>query len=241
MTSAKLAKVAGLLLIIGPAVDLLVSVSRPATFPTEIPGGVQAVMQAGVFDAAGSGTLHRLMVDIGFIAAFGLLIGFWALDRVMGDTDGRGHLRKIGMIFLTVALGVRTAAFAMGFLLGTTVAFLPREALEGSALDTAVMFLVMEGSLAIFATILVLVGAAFFAVSLMNANLLGPDKLLNGLMGVVPAVVGSALLLVAPLAPDAIFGLVIAGNLVTMVQVAWIILLGVALVRKSDSFTAVNA
>ena len=103
------------------------------------------------------------------------------------------------------------------------------------------MFLVMEGSLAIFATILVLVGAAFFRGVPDECQPAGSGQATERSDGGRPAVVGSALLLVAPLAPDAIFGLVIAGNLVTMVQVAWIILLGVALVRKSDSFTAVNA
>lgn len=242
MTSAKLAKIAGLLLVIGPLVDTLAGVSRPGHFPTEAPGGVQAAMAAGVQGAASNPTLYQLLVSIGFIASLGLLIGFWCLDRLMGDSDGRGHLRKIGMVFLKVALGVRTAGFAMGFLLGTTLLFVPREALDaGPTLETAILFLVMEGSLLIFAMILTLVGVAFFAVSLMSANLLGPDKLLNGLMAVATAVIGSALLLLSPFVQDAIFGLYLAGNLVTIVQIVWIILLGAALLRKGDSFIPGNA
>lgn len=239
MKSIRSAKVAGWFLVIGPLVDVLVSVGRPGTFPGESPDGVQAAMQAGVHAAASNPTLYQLMVDFGFIASFGLLIGFWGIKQVMADTDGRGHLRRLGMVILTIALGVRSAAFAMGFLFATTLSFTPLEALDsGPALDTAVMFLVMEGSLGVFATMLTLAGVAFFAVSMMNAGLFGPDRLVNSLMGVVPAVVTSLLLLGAPFFSDGIFTSYVIGNVVALVQVAWIIVLGAVLVRKGDSLTA---
>lgn len=193
-------------------------------------------MQSGVHSAAENGTLLQLLVEVGFIASFGLLFGFWFLNRLMGDSDGRGHRRKIGLMILGVALAVRTASFAMGFLLATTVNYAPSGALDsGSGLDTAVMFLVMEGSLAIFATILNLVGVAFFVSSVTNASLLGSNRVLNGLIAIAPAVVAPFLLLLAPFLGDGIFTVYVTGNVIALVQVAWIIVLGAALVKKSGS------
>lgn len=238
VAKANIAKTAGWLLFLGPLLDVVVSVSRPGTFPGEDPGGVQAAMQAGVHSAAENGTLFQLLVEVGFVVSFGLLIGFWFFNRLMGDSDGRVHLRRIGLMILAVALAVRTAAFAMGFLLGTTIIYAPAGALDaGPGLDTAVMFLVMEGSLGVFATILNLVGVAYFVSSVINAKLLGSSRTLNRLMATGPAVVAPFLLLLAPLLGDGIFTFYVIGNVVTLVQVAWIILLGAALIRKSGSLS----
>ena len=178
MNTRKTVKIAGLLLLIGPLVDLVVSISRPGSFPGDHPDGAQGAMQAGVQSAASNSAMVQLMVDLGFIASFGLLFGFWCVSRFMSDSDGRAHLRKAGLMILTVALAVRTASFGMGLLLATTLKFSPPGALEaGPALDTAVMFLVMEGSFSVFATILNLAGVALFATSVMNANLMGSNNL----------------------------------------------------------------
>lgn len=240
MTSAKLGKIAGWLLVIGPVVDVLVNLFRPGNFPGEHPDGPQAALQSVVRDLSGNTTMFHVMVDIEFIAAFGLLLGFWAVTRIMGDTDGRGHLRKMGLLIFVVALAVRTASAAMGFLLGTVVGFTPADALTGDALDTAVMFFVMEGALGVFATILILVGGALFAASLMDADLIGADRTLARLMGIAPAIVGCFLLLLAPLMENGVFGLYLAGNLITLIQVVWMILLGAALLRKADTLPAMS-
>ena len=236
MNTAKIAKIAGLLLLIGPLVDLIASVSRPGSFPSDHAEGVQAAMQAGVHSAASNGTFLQLLVDVGFIASFGLLFGFWCVDRFMSSDDGRAHLRKAGLMVLGIALAVRTASFAMGLLLATTVNFAPAGTLDaGPGLDTAVMFLVMEGSLSVFATILNLAGVALFATSIMNANLMGSNNLLTGLLVIAPAVVGPILLLLAPFLDDGIFAVYLVGNVVGLVQVIWIIVFGAVLIRKSDS------
>ena len=236
MSTAKTAKIAGLLLLIGPLVDLVVSVSRPGSFPSDHADGAQAAMQAGVHSAASNGTFVQLLVDLGFIASFGLLFGFWCVDRFMSADDGRAHLRKAGLMILGVALAVRTASFAMGLLLATTINFAPAGALEaGPGLDTAVMFLVMEGSFSVFATILNLAGVALFATSIMNARLMGSNSLLTGLLVIGPAVVGSFLLLLAPLLGDGVFAVFLIGNIVALVQVVWIIVFGAVLIKKSDT------
>ena len=101
----------------------------------------------------------------------------------------------------------------MGLLLATTINFAPAGALDaGPGLDTAVMFLVMEGSFSVFATILNLAGVALFATSVMNANLMGSNNLLTGLLVIGPAVVGSFLLLLAPLLGDGVFAVFLIGN-----------------------------
>ena len=236
VNTAKIAKIAGLLLLIGPLVDLLVSISRPGSFPSDHADGPQAVMQAGVQSAASNGTFVQLLVDVGFIASFGLLFGFWCVDRFMSSDDGRAHLRKAGLMILGIALAVRTASFAMGLLLATTINFAPAGALDaGTGLDTAVMFLVMEGSFSVFATILNLAGVALFATSVMNAGLMGSNNLLTGLLVIVPAVVGPFLLLLAPFLDNGIFAVFRVGNLVALVQVLWIVVVGAVLINKSDS------
>ena len=236
MSSKKTAKVAGWLLFIGPLVDLVVSISRPGSFPGENPDGVQAAMQEGVQSAASNSAMVQLLVNVGFIASFGLLFGFWCVHRFMSDTDGRAHLRKAGLMVLTVALAIRTASFGMGLLLATTLKFSSPGALEmGGALDTAVMFLVMEGAFSVFATILNVAGVALFATSVMNANLMGSNKMLTGLLVVAPAVVAPFLLLLAPFLENSIFVVYVMGNMVALVQVLWIIVFGAVLIRKSDS------
>ena len=242
MKSSNLARIAGWLLVAGPAVDIAASVSRPGTFPQEGPGGVQAAMQAGVQAAAGNPALFQLVVDVGFIASLALLPGFWAYSHLMGDSDGRALLRKVGLLFLTVALAVRTAAFASGFLLATIFQFVPSEALEsGPTLDSAVMFLVTEGALSIFGTMFSVLGTAFFAITVMHARLLGSGKLLTGLMGVAPVAVVPVLFLISPFFGEGIFVTYVLANVVALVQVVWIIMFGAALLRKRDSFGAVTA
>ncbi len=238
MTAAKLGKVAGWLLVIGPLVDLLVSLTRPGSFPGDHPGGPQGSLQEAVRSTADAGSLVQFMIDVRFVAAFGLLLGFWGVARIMKG-DGRGHLRQMGMLFLTVALAVRAASFGMGLLLSTTVNFSPSSAFDsGDTLDTAVMFLVMEGALAVAGVILTLVGVAFFAVSMTTANLVGSDRVLAVWLGIAPAVVGVIALLLAPYTEDGIFVLYAIGNLVVVVQILWAVLVGAALIRKNESLPA---
>jgi len=199
-------------------------------------------MQAVILDTLPNSMLVNLLVVIGFIASFGLLLGLWGVKEVMGDTGGQGYLRKIGLLFLMVALGVRTTAFAVTYLMSVTLSYSPPEAIEsGASLETAIMFMVIGGAIGIFATILALVGVACFGLSLMNANLLGADKPLALILAVAPAVVGSVLLLLASFVEGGIFTLYLLGNLSVFLQVIWVVLLGVALIRKSDSLAAVSA
>ena len=199
-------------------------------------------MQAAILAIAPNSTFVNLMIDIGFIASFGLLVGLWGVKEVMGDIGGQGYLRKLGMLFLMVGLAVRTAAFAMSYLMSVTLSFSPPEAMtSGATVETAIMFMVMGGALGVFAIILTLVGVAFFAVSLMDNEILGGNRLLALVLGVAPAVVGSILLLLATFLEDSVFTLYLLGNLAVFVQVAWVILLGVTLIRKSDSLAAASA
>ncbi len=196
-------------------------------------------MQAAILSLLPNSSLATLLTVIGFIASFGLLLGLWGVKDVMADTGSEGYLRKIGVLFLTIALAVRTASFALSFLTTVTLSYSPPEAIEsGDAVTTAVMFMVIGGSIGIFATVLALVGVAFFAVSLANSDLIGADRPLALWLGVAPAVVGSVLLLVATFIESSVFTLYLLGNVSVFVQVVWVILLGVALIRKSDSLVA---
>lgn len=193
---------------------------------------MQAAIQAMVPDS----TQVSLLTYIGFIAAFGMLLGFWGVKEVLGDTGSEGYLRKIGLLFLTIALAVRTVSLAMSFLTSVTLSYSPAEGIaSGESIATAVIFTVIGGAVGLFATVLALVGVAFWAVSLMNVDLIGPDKPLAIWLGVAPAIVGSFLLFIATFIEGSIFTLYLLGNLTVFVQVAWVILLGIAFIRKSDS------
>jgi len=241
MTLAKLGKVTGWLLVVGPLVDVIVSVVRPGSFPEEHSGGAQAAMQAAILATVPDSTLATLLTLIGFVASFGLLLGLWGVNEVMSDAGGQGILRRAGLLLLTVGLAVRTASLALSFLTSVTLSYSPSEAIEsGEAISSAVTFMVIGGALGIFATVLVLVGVAFFALSLTNVDLIGADRPLAIWLGVAPAVVGSFLLLLATFVEDAVFTLYLLGNITVFVQIVWVVLLGVAFIRKSDSLAAVN-
>ena len=199
-------------------------------------------MQAAILAMVPDSTIVNLLTLIGFVASFGMLLGFWGVKEVTSDAGTEGYLRKIGLLFLTVALAVRTVSVAMSFLTAVTLDYSPAEAIaSGEAVTTAIMFTVIGGSIGVFATILALVGVSFFAVSLMNTNLIGADKPLAVVLGVAPAVVGSFLLFIATFIESSVFTLYVLGNLAVFVQVAWVILLGVAFIRKSDSLAPAGA
>jgi len=192
-----------------------------------------------VQDSAANPTMVHLLVDVEFFAALGLLLGFWGVSRVMGDTDKRGFLRKYGMLLFGVAIAVRTAGVAMGFVMALITSYIAPGAPPG-ALDTAVMFLVMEGALAVFATILIVLGIALFAVSMTDTGLIGADKPLAYLLAVIPAVVATILLLMAPLVEGNLIAMYAAGNVASLIPVAWMVLLGLAFIRKSDALPATS-
>lgn len=239
MNFGLLRRVTGWLLIVGPLVDVLANMLRPGSFPSEHPDGPQAALQGMVQDSAARPTMVHLLVDVEFLAALGLLLGFWGVSRIMGDADGRGYLRKYGLLLFGVAIAVRTAGVAMGFVMALITSYIAPGAPPG-ALDTAVMFLVMEGALAIFGTILIVMGIALFAVSMMDAGLIGADKPLAYLLAVIPAVVATLLFFMAPLLEESLFSLYLAANVTSLIPVAWMVLLGLALLRKGDALPATS-
>ena len=239
---AKLGRITGWLLIIGPVVDVIVSSIRPGSFPGEDPGGVQAAMQAAIEAMVPNSTLVSLLTYIGFVAAFGMLLGLWGVKEVISDTGNEGYLRKVGLLLLTIALAVRTVSLAMSFLTSVTLSYSPAEAIaSGESIATAIMFTVIGGAVGLFATVLALVGVALFAVSLMNTDLIGADKPLAIWLGVAPAIVGSFLLFIATFIEGGIFTLYLLGNLTVFIQVVWVVLVGIAFIRKSDSLAAISS
>jgi hypothetical protein len=199
-------------------------------------------MVAAVESLLPNSSLANLLTILAFIASFGLLLGFWCVKEVMGDADSDGYLRRIGLLFLTIALAVRTVSLGLSYLTAASLSYSPPEFIEsGAAVLTAITFAVIGGSISVFATVLALVGVAFFAVSLKKADLVGADRPLAIWLGVTPAIVGSFLLLVAIFFQGSVFVLYLLGNLTVLVQVVWVILLGIALIRKSDSLAAAGA
>ena len=228
-------------MIVGPVVDVVVSSIRPGSFPGENSDGVQAAMQAAIQGMVPDSTLVALLTYIGFVAAFGMLLGLWGVKEVIGGTGSEGYLRKAGLLLLTIALAVRTVSLAMSFLTSVTLSYSPAEGIaSGESIASAITFTVIGGAVGLFATVLALVGVALFAMSLMNTDLIGADKPLAIWLGVAPAIVGSFLLFIATFIEGSIFTLYLLGNLTVFVQVAWVVLLGIAFIRKSDSLAAAS-
>ena len=181
-------------------------------------------------------TLVSLLTYIGFVAAFGMLLGFWGVKEVIGSSGNEGYLRKVGLLLLTIALAVRTVSLAMSFLTSVTLSYSPAEGIaSGESIASAITFTVIGGAVGLFATVLALVAVAFLALSLMNADLIGADKPLAIWLGVAPAIVGSFLLFIATFIEGSVFTLYLLGNLTVFIQVVWVVLLGIAFIRKSDS------
>lgn len=62
---------------------------------------------------------------------------------------------------------------------------------------------------------------------------MGSNNLLTGLLVIGPAVVGSFLLLLAPLLGDSVFAVFLIGNVVALVQVVWIIVFGAVVIKRA--------
>ena len=233
VTTKKLAKATGWLIILGPAVDVILVLLKPGTFITEHADGPSATMNAVVEEvAAGSGVAH-LSVEVGVFAAFAFLLGCFGVERLLRDGSWGEYLRKAGLLLILVAFTARLASFAMGHLVGN---ILTHGGLgTGDAQESAALLIGVEGTLVLFYSLLFTTGIGFFGLSLMNANLIGADKVVAILFAIAPALIGVVMLLLGSHIHDGVLTFYLIGNLMLFVQVIWTTLLGAAFIRKSDS------
>lgn len=131
----------------------------------------------------------------------------------------------------------RATSYAMGHLVSNIITH-GMEGELGGGLDSAVLVAGLEGTLGLFATILIAVGVALFGLSLMNVHLIGADNAVAILLAILPAVGVVVMVLIGSHAHETILSAYLIGNLLALVQVVWTTLLGIALIRRSDRLPA---
>ena len=235
VSSSKLAKTTGWLIILGPLVDIIMTLIKPGNFVSDHPDGATTAMLESVQDvAANSGAAH-LSVELGLFASFAFLLGCYGVERLLRDGSWDEYLRKAGLLFIMAAYTLRAVSYAMGHLLANVLT----HGMEGvgsmATTDAAILVAGIEGTLGLFATIMVAVGVALYGVSLMNASLIGADKVLAVVLAILPAIGVGVMLFIGSHSHENVLGAYLVGNLLALVQVVWTILLGAAFIRKSDS------
>lgn len=241
VSSSKLAKLSGWLLIVGTLVAALMVLLNPGRFTTEHPDGATATMVEVVENIAASSGAAHLSVEVSLFAAFAYLVGFYGVERLLRDGSWGEYLRKIGFLAILAGFAVSVTSFAMGHLLANTLT----HGMEGaggslSTTDAAVLLLGIEGTLVLFASLTIRMGIVLVAISLMNVRLIGPDRIVAILLAIVPGLATLAFVLVGSHVHEGAVNLYLLGSLMGFIQVVWVVLLGIGLIRKSDTLPALS-
>ena len=95
VSSSKLAKTTGWLIILGPLVDIIMTLINPGNFVSDHPDGATTAMLESVQDvAANSGAAH-LSVELGLFASFAFLLGCYGVERLLRDGSWDEYLADI--------------------------------------------------------------------------------------------------------------------------------------------------
>lgn len=233
VSSSKLAKVTGWLMVLGPAVDIILVLLKPGTFITEHIDGPTQTVKAVVDEVAASSGMAHLSVELGLFVAFAFLLGCFGMERLLRDGSWREYLRKVGLLLALVGFTLRCASFAMGHLVGN---ILTHEGLAtGEAQESAALVIGIEGTLLLFYNMLFATAIGLFGLSLMNARLIGADRVVAIVFAIAPAVIALAALLIGSHIHESVLAFFMIGSAMLFVQVIWTTLLGIAFIRKSDS------
>lgn len=239
MSSEKMAKLTGWLLVLGTAVAALMVVIKPGTFTTEHPDGATASMMEAVRKIADNSELAHISVEVSLFATFAYLVGFYGVERLFRDGGWADFMRKVGLMAIFAGYVTRVASYAMAHLAGNILTH-GMEGTEGSvtAVDAAILMAGMEGTLGVFASVILRMGIVLFALSLMNSGLLGTDKVSASLLAIVPGVGSLLFLLLGSHIHEGAINIYLMGGLLGFIQAAWVILLGVGFIRKADALPA---
>ncbi len=237
VTSAKLAKLTGWLLVVGSAVATVMVLIKPGSFTTDHPDGVTDAMTTAVADIAANSGVAHLTVEVALFATFAYVLGVLGVERLYRDGETwAGYLRKAGAVALVAAFGLRAASYAMGHLVTNIVT----HGVEGpagtmAATDAAVVVFGIEGTLGLFATFVSRVGFVLLALGVMNVRLIGQDKILAWVFAIVPGIGALVLLLLGSHVHEGVVVAYSVGSMLALVQAIWAILLGVGLIRRGHT------
>lgn len=237
VTSAKLAKLTGWLLVLGSAVATVMVLLKPASFTTDHPDGVTDAMLSAVADIAANSGLAHVTVEVALFATFAYVLGVLGMERLLRDGETwAGYLRKAGAVAILVAFGLRAASYAMGHLVTNILTHGVEGPSGGMATtDAAVLVVGIEGTLGLFATFVSRVGFVLLAWGLMNVRLIGQDKLLAIVLAIVPGIGALVLILVGSHVHEGVVTYYAVGSMLALVQALWVILLGVGLIRRGHT------
>ncbi|MXY76587.1 MAG: hypothetical protein F4Y40_05805 [Acidimicrobiia bacterium] len=193
-----------------------------------VPLGILAVFSLEPEEGTGvDSAMSHLIADGGIFVALAFLLGMIGVERVLHDGKSVAYLRQAGLVVLSLGLISEAISWTFTHLL---TAHLDRE----QPASTSELFNT-EGTLLVsFGVSFTLIGVGLFALGAMDVRLLGPDRALATVLGVVPAILGACLLLIALLGGGDAIGLYQLGSGVLLLQVIWVFLIGLAFIRTKQ-------
>jgi len=199
-----------------------------------VPLGFLAVFSLEPEEGTGvDSAMSHLIADGGIFVALAFLLGMIGMERVLQDGKSVAYLRQAGLVVLSLGLISEAISWTFTHLL---TAHLDREQPAG----TSELFSTDGTLLVSFGVSFTLIGVGLFALGTMDVRLLGPDRALATVLGVVPAILGACLLLIALLGGGDVIGLYQLGSGVLLLQVIWVFLIGLAFIRPKQLMTTTN-
>ena len=172
--------------------------------------------------------LSHLIADGGIFVSVAFLLGMIGMERVLRDGQSVAYLRQAGLVVLVLGLVSEAISWTFSHFLTT---HLDREQQPSGVSE----LFTTEGTLLVsFGISFSMIGVGLFALGTMNVRLLGPDRAVATVLGVIPAILGALLLLIALLGGGNVIGLYQVGSGILLLQVAWVFLIGLAFIRMKE-------
>ena len=199
-----------------------------------VPLGFLAVFSLEPEEGTGvDSAMSHLIADGGVFVALAFLLGMIGMERVLQDGKSTTYLRQAGLVVLTLGLVSEAISWTFSH-------FLPTHLDQEQPASTSELFSTDGTLLVSFGVSFTLIGVGLFALGTMDVRLLGPDRALATVLGVVPAILGACLLLIALLGGGDVIGLYQLGSGVLLLQVIWVFLIGLAFIRPKQLMTTTN-
>ena len=172
--------------------------------------------------------MSHLIADGGIFVSLAFLLGMIGMERVIQDGKSTTYVRQAGLVVLLLGLVSEAISYTFIHLLPT---HFEHEQLPSGASE----LFTTDGTLLVsFGISFTLIGVGMFALGTMNLRLLGPDRALATVLGVIPGILGACLLLIALLGGGDVIGLYQIGTGMLLLQVLWVFLVGLAFIRMKQ-------
>lgn len=189
------------------------------------------VLESGESVGVDSAMSH-LIADGGIFISLAFLLGMIGVERLLQDGKSTDYLRRVGLVVLSLGLLLEAISWIFTHLLVIHVDHEPETSGASALLGT-------EGTtLYSFAVSFTLVGVGLFALGTMDVHLLGRDRAMATILGVVPGILGVCLVLIGLNADGHMIGLYQLGSSALLLQIAWVFLIGLAFIRMKHPIRA---